>query len=283
MAVRQRVLLKNPKNFVAPGGLNFEKHFRLHQQEKTRYYEELATLTDDQRNLRTVTPGYIEGMTRRWVTLYHGEVAAAQYMGAAAHNVPIDYWDFIACCVCQQIDELQHSEMDRDMLFRAGLTEDKLPAIWEQCEAKAVFDHLLGLDDAFEIAFKGGFVLESANAVVGFHAMARFAEAHHDYLSAMNHRTRLTDEPRHMALGVAVLKAMLADDPSNRAILQEWQDEFAPLIVNFVSVSRPIETIPGSDFSADAMWASIVEHHTKNAEKYGLRPTLTLEMARRAV
>jgi hypothetical protein len=108
--------------------------------------------------------------------------------------------------------------------------------------------------------------------------MARFAEAHQDYLSAINHRTRLTDEPRHMALGVAVLKAMLADDPANMAILQGWQDEFAPLIVNFVHASRPIETIPGSDFSADAMWESIVNHHTQNALKYGLRPTLTRDM-----
>src|SRR5919199_3861432 len=153
MAVRQRVLLRDPGHFQPPGGLNFEKHFRLHQQEKTRYFDALARLSDDQRNLRTVTPGYVEGMTRRWIVLYHGEVAAAQYMGVAAHNVPIDYWDFIACCVCQQIDELQHSEMDRDMLSRAGLTEDKLPALWEQCAARPVFDHLLGLEDSFEIAF----------------------------------------------------------------------------------------------------------------------------------
>src|SRR6266700_505075 len=93
MAIQQRVLLKNPRHFVAPGGLNFEKHFRLHVQEKTRYYDELAELTDDQRNMRTVTPGYVEGMTRRWMALYHGEIAAAQYMGVAAHNVPLtDYW-----------------------------------------------------------------------------------------------------------------------------------------------------------------------------------------------
>ena len=96
--------------------------------------------------------------------------------------------------------------------------------------------------------------------------MARFAESHNDFLSAANHRTRLTDEPRHMALGVAVLKAMLADDPANIEILQGWQDEFAPLIRTFVYASRPIERIPGSDFSADAMWASIVDHHSKNAE-----------------
>jgi phenol hydroxylase P3 protein len=279
MAVRQRTLLQNPKHFVAPGHLNFEKHFRLHQQEKTRYYAELARLTDDQRNLRTVTPGYVEGITPRWIALYHGEVAAAQYMGAAAHSVPInDYWDFIACCVCQQTDELQHSEMDRDMLFRAGLTENDMRTQWAESAARPVFDHLLGLDDGFEIAFKGGFVLESANAVVGFHAMARFAEAHGDYLSAANHRTRLTDEPRHMALGVAVLKAMLADDPANLVILQRWQDEFAPLIRGFVAASRPMERIPGSDFRADAMWASIVEHHMQNAAKYGLRPTLTVDM-----
>ena len=277
MAVRQRVFLKNPKLFDAPGGLNFEKHLRLHAQEKLRYFEEIARLPDDQRNMRTVTPGYIEGMTRRWMALYHGEIAAAQYMGTAAASMPFhDYFEFIACCICQQMDELSHAEMDRDMLLRAGFKLEDLPALWEECEAKVVFDHLLSLEDGFEIAFKGGFVLESANAVVGFHAMARFAEQHGDYLSAANHRTRLTDEPRHMALGLAVAKAMLADDPANIHILQQWQDEFAPLIYNFIHASRPIERIPGSNFSADAQWASIVEHHTRNALKLGLRPTLTL-------
>jgi len=274
MAVRQQVLLRDPRKFRAPGGLNFEKHFRLHAQEKARYFDALARLSDDERNLRTVTPGYIEGMTRRWIVLYHGEVAAARYMGRAAHNVPFTHYDFLGCCICQQMDELQHSEMDRDMLRRAGIAEDQWQPLWEACEPRVVFEHLLALDDPFEIAFKGGFVLESANAVVGFNAMARFAEAHGDHLTALNHRTRLTDEPRHMALGVAVLKALLADDPTNRALLQEWQDEFAPLMRTFVDVSRPIERIPGSDFSADAMWAGIVEHHTTNAVKHGLRPSL---------
>src|SRR5215210_5660021 len=128
MAVRQRVSLRNPKNFVSPGGLNFEKHIRLHAQEKLRYFDELAAMTDDQRNMRTVTPGYIEGMTRRWMAVYHGEIAAAQYMGTAAKNVDMhDYYDFIMCCVCQQIDEIGHSEMDRDMLQRAGIPLEALP------------------------------------------------------------------------------------------------------------------------------------------------------------
>ncbi len=67
---------------------------------------------------------------------------------------------------------------------------------------------------------------------------------------------------------------MLADDPANLAIAQQWQDEFAPLIYHFVQASRPIERIPDSDFTAAGMWQSIVEHHRKNAQKYGLRPTL---------
>jgi len=275
MAERYVVRLRDPSKFVSPGGLNFEKHYWLHQQEKARYYAELAELSDDERNFRTVTPGYIEGMTRRWMTLCQGEIAAAQYMGMAAHNVPADHWDFMACCVCQQIDELQHSEMDRDMLLRAGIPADHWDAIYAGCEAHVVFDHLLSLQDPFEITFKGGFVLESANAVVGFHAMARFAEAHQDYLTAANHRTRLTDEPRHMALGLAIAKAMLADDPNNLEILQGWQDEFAPLMYTFVHVSRDIERIPGSDFSADVMWSGILEHHTRNAQKIGLRPSLS--------
>jgi len=49
MTERYVVRLRDPRTFAAPGGLNFEKHFRLHQQEKTRYYEELAELSDDDR------------------------------------------------------------------------------------------------------------------------------------------------------------------------------------------------------------------------------------------
>ena len=78
-----------------------------------------------------------------------------------------------------------------------------------------------------------------------------------------------------MALGAAVAKAMLDDDPANLDVLQAWQDEFAPLMYSFVHVSRDIERIPGSDFSADAMWAGILDHHTRNALKYGLQPSLS--------
>ena len=42
-----------------------------------------------------------------------------------------------------------------------------------------------------------------------------------------------------------------------------------------LATMTPIERIPGSDFSADAMWAGIVEHHTRNALKYGLQPSLS--------
>jgi hypothetical protein len=77
-----------------------------------------------------------------------------------------------------------------------------------------------------------------------------------------------------MALGTAVARALLDDDPRNADLLQAWQDEFAPLMYSFVHVSRDIERIPGADFSADAMWTGILEHHTRNALKYGLRPSL---------
>ena len=128
--------LQEPAAFRRPGRAQFREALSPAPQEKTRYYDELAELTDDQRNMRTVTPGYVEGMTSRWIALYHGEIAAAQYMGVAAHNVLLtEYWDFIACCVCQQIDELQHSEMDRDMLFRAGCRR-QAAACWEAVRAR---------------------------------------------------------------------------------------------------------------------------------------------------
>lgn len=275
MAVKQRVQLKDPGLFKAPGGLSFEKHVKLHAQEKTRYFEELGSLTEEQRNLKNVDPRYVEAMRRRWVTVYMGEMASAQYMGTAAANAPIGMWEFVTTCVCQQMDELHHAEMDRDVLTRIGLSQSEWEAIYEDSGSKAVFDHLLSLEDSFEIAIKGGLFLESASAVVAFPALIRIAESHGDYLTAANHRTRLTDEPRHMALGVAALKALLADDPGNSEIIQQWQDEFTPLLVGMKDASRDMASLPNGGFTIDGMWQGMVEHHHRNAEKYGLRPTLT--------
>ena len=275
MATRTRVTLKDHRLFSAPGDLTFAKHLRLHAQEKQRYFEEIASLPDDKRTMH-LDPGYIEAMRRRWVVLFYGELSSAQYMGTAAAHAPLELGAFITCCVCQQMDELHHSEMDRGVLETIGLGERERRAIYEETEAKAVFDHLLAIDDPFEIAVKGGLFLESASAVVAFPALIRIAESHDDYLTAANHRTRLTDEPRHMALGVATMRALVEDDPCNQDLVQEWQDEFAPLLRAFLDASRDMTGLPNGGFSADGMWAAIVGHHTKNALKYGLRPTLSL-------
>lgn len=275
MAHRPRVTLKDPQAFTAPGGLTFAKHLRLHSQEKQRYFEEIASLPADKRELR-LDPAYIAAMKRRWVVLYYGELSSAQYMGTAASHAPLEMAEFITCCVCQQMDELHHSEMDRGVLETIGLTAQDREAIYHDTEAKSVFDHLLAIDDPFEIAVKGGLFLESASAVVAFPALIKIAEAHDDYLTAANHRTRLTDEPRHMALGVATMRALVADDPRNQDVVQEWQDEFAPLLRAFVDASRDMTGLPNGGFSSDGMWQAVVGHHAKNAEKYGLRPTLSL-------
>ncbi len=274
MAVTGQVRnLRDLSLFHAPGGLTFAKHVRLHAEEKMRYFEEIASLPEDIREMR-LDPRYVTAMRRRWVTLYFGEIASAQYMGTAATNVPLAMHEFITTCVCQQIDELHHSEMDRDVLMKIGLGPAEWTAIYEDTASKEVFDHLLAIEDPLEIAVKGGLFLESASAVVAFPALIRIAEAHGDYFTAANHRTRLTDEPRHMALGVATLRALVADDPKNIELVQQWQDEFTPLLRGMLDASREMTGLPNGGFSADGMWRAMVEHHTKNALKYGLRPTL---------
>ena len=273
MAVTTRLSFKDPSAFKAPGSLTFEKHLRLHAEEKQRYLQERESLPDDKRHMR-LDPRYVDAMRRRWVVLYYGELSSAQYMGTAASHAPLEMTEFITACVCQQMDELHHSEMDRDVLEQIGLTPREWRALYEETDAKIVFDHLLAIDDPFEIAVKGGLFLESASAVVAFPTLIKIAEAHDDYLTAANHRTRLTDEPRHMALGVATMRALVQDDPRNLEVVQRWQDEFAPLLRHFVTASRDMVGLPNGGFAADRMWTAMIEHHTKNALKYGLRPTL---------
>lgn len=272
MRLKPRGELRDPTLFKAPGGLLREAP-RVHTEEKRRYFEEVASLPEDAREMR-LEPSSLEAMRRRWVTLYYGELSSLQYMGTAASHAPLDMTDFITSCVCQQTDELHHAEMDRDVLRKIGLTPDSWRAIYEDTASKDLFDHLLAIDDPFEIAIKGGLFLESASAIVAFPTLIKIAEAHGDYLTAANHRTRLTDEPRHMALGVATLRALVEDDPRNIEVVQEWQDEFAPLLRNMLDASREMANLPNGGFSADGMWRATLEHHSKNAEKYGLRPTL---------
>lgn len=64
MAVRQRARLKDPSRFGAPGALTFEKHLRIHAQEKQRYFEEVASLPEDVREMR-IDPGYVDAMHSR--------------------------------------------------------------------------------------------------------------------------------------------------------------------------------------------------------------------------
>lgn len=275
MAIQQQVRFRDPSAFQAPGGLDFRKHLRLHMAEKTRYFEELETLSEDHRAMR-LDPRYIHAMQRRWVFSYVGELAAAQYMGRAAAAAPREMQGFITACVCQQMDELHHAEMDHDVLTRIGMADADVWALYEDTDGKKVFNHLLRLEDPFEIAVKGGVFLESASAAIAFPALIRIAEAHGDDLTAANNRTRLTDEPRHMALGVATLKAMLAEDPDNIEVAQRWQDELAVLLPSIVDASREMVDLPQGGFSADLLWKSMVDYHIHTAEKYGLRPSLSL-------
>ena len=72
----------------------------------------------------------------------------------------------------------------------------------------------------------------------------------------------MRDETRHISYARALVKALIDDDPSNRDVIQQWQDESLQL---FVEVAK--------GGARRAWWEGFLASYYKIALPLGLRPT----------
>ena len=259
--VRRRLILKDPSRFKDPSTLTWERYVALQARERERYLAERAAIPAEALEFRSVSPRYLARAVEQFANNYFPEEAATRYIATAAANAPFE--ELKKCCLFQLVDEQRHLEMDREVFERAGIPErDWLPA-WEQPGTTCrFFRHVLELEDTIEILVKANFVAEGAAGPGTFTVLADGAEARGDLLSAVNHRARIRDETRHISYARALVKALIEDDPSNLAVIQEWQDESLRL---FSDVARGGER--------REWWEGFLGSYYKIAQPLGLRPT----------
>jgi len=258
---RRTITLKDPSRFKDPAGLTWERYVALQARERERYVTERAALPADALAYKTVSPRYLERAIEQFVNNYFPEEAATRYIATAAAHAPFE--ELKRCCLFQLADEQRHMEMDRDVFERAGIPErDWLPA-WEQPGSTCrFFRHVLQLDDTIEILVKANFVAEGAAGPGSFAVLADGAEERGDLLSALNHRARVRDETRHISFGRALAKALIDEDASNLAVIQQWQDEALQLFAEMAKGGR-----------RRAWWEGFLGSYYKIALPLGLRPS----------
>ncbi len=257
----RRIVLKDPSRFKDPANLSWERYIDLQARERQRYLAERAALPPEALDYSGVSPRYLERAVEQFANNYFPEQSATRYIATAAANAPFE--ELKKCCLFQLADEQRHLEMDREVFERAGIPErDWLPAWQQPGTTYRFFQHILDLDDTFEILVKANFVGEGAAGPGSFKVLADGAEARGDLLSAVNHRARVRDETRHISYARALVKALLEDDPSNLETIQRWQDECIPL---FADVAKGGER---RDW-----WEGFVGSYYKIAQPLGLRPT----------
>lgn len=258
---KRRVVLNNPARFRDPAALTWEKYIALQARERERYLQERARLPQEALDYSGVSRRYLERAAEQFVNNYFPELSATRYLATAAANAPFE--ELKKCCLFQLMDEQRHTEMDREVLQRAGIPERDWLPLWQQPGTTyRFFQHLLQLDDTIEIIVKANFVGESAAGPATFKLLADGAEQRGDLLSAINHRARLRDETRHISYARALVKALLEDDPDHLEVIQHWQDEALQL---FAEVAKGGER--------KAWWEGFVGSYYKVALPLGLKPT----------
>lgn len=260
MAAR-RIVLRDPSRFKDPHGLSWEKYIAMQARERERYLAERAKLPPEALEYKLVEPGYLERAREQFVNNYFPELCATRYIATCVCNAPFE--ELKRCAMFQLLDEQRHTEMDREVLERAGIPEEEWLPLWQQPGTTyRFFQHLLSLDDPIEIIVKANFVGEGAAGPASFKVLADGARARGDLLSAVNHEARIRDETRHITYAQALVRACLEDDPANLAVIQEWQNEALTL---FSDVAK--------GGVRQQWWEGFVGSYYKIAGPMGLQPT----------
>jgi hypothetical protein len=258
---RRRISVKDPSRFRDPANLTWDRYIAIQARERERYVAERDALPAAALDFSGAKPGYLPRAVEQFANNYWSEEAATRYIATAAAHAPFE--ELKKCCLFQLADEQRHLEMDRDVFARARIPEgDWLPA-WEQPGTTCrFFRHVLELDDPIEILVKANFVAEGAAGPGTFAVLADGAEARGDLLTAVNHRSRVRDETRHISYARSLVRALVEEEPANLDVIQQWQDESLQL---FVEVAK--------GGTRRQWWEGFLGSYYKIALPLGLRKT----------
>lgn len=150
-------------------------------------------------------------------------VAIARYAPAPALR---------AAALYQSIDELRHAQNYAHYLRYANR---RMPGFsgwaqlfqnhWLYQGIRSCFEDLLTANP-FEAIIGANVVLEIGFTNLNFVALPAVGAANYEHAWAQLQLTTQSDETRHMAIGQAMMKALLEEDERNLPILQHWLDKW---------------------------------------------------------
>jgi hypothetical protein len=150
--------------------------------------------------------------------------------------------------------------------------------------ARAVVEKLATVEDWCEVAVVCGLLLDPL--LYGFvvrHFLRRFAPLNGDAVTPVLALTAERDRDRYRAAIVALVQMVLATadrkgrpvpDVENRGVLQEWIDEWAPLVLAAVDAFAPVYDLPTMrPQTAETARKLVVEDCQETLERLGLELT----------
>lgn len=264
--------LRDPKRFRPPFPLDTVTYYRLQAKEKLAYDAALQALPPEKREMTAVDRRYLEAMMPLFTRIGYQEKSVARYIAAAVHRAPSD--DIRVWCSCQMVDESQHAEMDDYLLAALGVDRAATDAIWNASPAKPNFDYMESLTNPYQIIVEGNLFVEGGLALGNILAYVEMAEDVGDELRQLQHKTRCTDEARHIAFGFALAQALIEEDPENLETIQAAQDETLPrLVAGYMKTFRAAEKALGRDGYGQRHLRAAAERYYAKATKLGLRAT----------
>lgn len=264
--------LSDPALFQPPFALDTLTYYRIQAKEKLAYDDALKALPAPKREMVDVDKKYLDAMMPLFVRIGYQEKSVARYISTAVRKAPSD--TIRVWCACQQVDESQHAEMDDYLLHVLDVKRADTDAIWNASAAKPNFDYMETLENPYQVIVEGNLFVEGGLALGNIMAYIEMAKDYGDELRQLQHKTRCTDEARHIAFGFAVADALIKDDPANRETLQACQDETMPrLVAGYMKTFRPVEAKLGAEGYGKRHLRQAAERFYAKATRLGLRPS----------
>jgi phenol/toluene 2-monooxygenase (NADH) P3/A3 len=282
------------KKFGDPFQILFEDYIRI-QAEKEGKYHAVRDAAARFGHIAKVDPRWVEGMKSFNTPLtfseyhnYRGHLRIARFAPAPAIRV---------AAMVQAMDERRHTEeaiyeardyfkyhpsrfldpVDRYAFFERHWLFQGDKSFFEDLITTDPIEGLIGTNLVFETAFTNLLFIAAPAAGV----------ANGDFAFGQAHLTIQTDETRHMALGQAVARALLQEEPSNIPLVQDWVDKWFWRCHRLfaVAVSIVLDYFPRNKPQSykEAFQRYVVddfiEGYTKELSRFGLRAPRHLDEA----
>ena len=290
-----KVHYKNWENFRDPFKMYYKEYVRI-QAEKENTFHALREAADRYGHTRSINQRWLQGQK-----LFLAAIPLTEYAILRTHS----YFSRIApaqvlriALMNQAMDEMRHAQNDfylaRDYnKYHQGFENG---ALWRQnhpiiYNTRTYAEEALTAQDPFETIVGFNFCFEVCHTNTLFVSVPATAAANGDFVFAQMQLSTQSDESRHMAIGMATIRALLEEDERNVPMIQNWFDKWywrthrimAPATSLFLDYFGENRVESYKDVFHKYVVQDFVGGAVKDLEELGLKPPRFLEDSIREV